>query len=189
MAPSPELWRVFPWDAAAPQGEPFSASYVPRSQGSGRFDLVGIGVLYLAEDAVHAVAERIARFRGTDLGERHLREWGRPLALTRAQVPESVLVGVLDLCDPQVLATHGIRPDQAAAGDSATSQSVSTRIHDAGFTGFRWWSSFMGEWHGVVLFMDRVRIPRSAWSDPERLRLDQLHVRSAAAALGMRIGP
>ena len=45
-------WRVFPWDAAAKPGEPFSSSYVYPNQGSGRFDLRDVPVLYLAETAV-----------------------------------------------------------------------------------------------------------------------------------------
>jgi len=57
-------WRVFPWDPAAKSGEPFSSSYVYPNQGSVRFDLRDVPVLYLAVTAVHAVAEKLQRFRG-----------------------------------------------------------------------------------------------------------------------------
>jgi len=57
-------WRVFPWDPNAKLGEPFSPSYIHPNQGSGRFDVAGTLVVYLAETAVHAVAEKLQRFRG-----------------------------------------------------------------------------------------------------------------------------
>ena len=57
-------WRVFPWDPAAKPGEPFSPSYVYPNQGSGRFDLSGKLVVYLAESAVHAVAEKLQHLLG-----------------------------------------------------------------------------------------------------------------------------
>src|SRR5438067_13341733 len=74
-------WRVFPWDAAAKPGEPFSCSYVYPNQGSGRFDLRDVPVLYLAEAAVHAVAEKLQRFRGQRIVGHDLWESGRALAL------------------------------------------------------------------------------------------------------------
>lgn len=40
MNPAP-LWRVFPWDPNAAEGERFSASFVPGGQGRNRFDLRG----------------------------------------------------------------------------------------------------------------------------------------------------
>ncbi len=64
---TPVLWRVFPWEPRAAEGEPFSAAFVPGTQGSGRFDLRGGRVLYLAESAEHAVAEKIQRFRAQEL--------------------------------------------------------------------------------------------------------------------------
>jgi len=51
-------WRVFPWERAAKSGEPFSSSYVYPNQGSGRFDLRDVPVLYLAETAGLSPATR-----------------------------------------------------------------------------------------------------------------------------------
>ncbi len=58
-------WRVFPWDPAAQPGEPFSSSYIHPSQGAGRFDIPGKLVVYFAETAVHAVAEKLASWENS----------------------------------------------------------------------------------------------------------------------------
>lgn len=59
------LWRVFPWDQGAAEGERFSASFVPGGQGRYRFDLRGnpLGIIYFAEIEAHAVAEMIQAYR------------------------------------------------------------------------------------------------------------------------------
>jgi hypothetical protein len=79
-------WRVFPWDPAAKAGEPFSPGYVHPNQGSGRFDVSGKLVVYLAETAVHAVAEKLQRFRGQKVDRKDLLESGHPLALVECQL-------------------------------------------------------------------------------------------------------
>src|SRR5207247_9003932 len=73
-------WRVFPWDPAAKPGEPFSPSYIYPDQGSGRFDIAGKLVVYLAETAVHALAEKLQRFRGQKMDWRDLIESGKARA-------------------------------------------------------------------------------------------------------------
>src|SRR5256885_12605128 len=81
-------WRVFPWDPAAKPGEPFSPSYVYPNQGSGRFDLSDKVVVYLAETAVHAVAEKLQRFRGQKIDRQDLIESGKTLALVECQLEQ-----------------------------------------------------------------------------------------------------
>src|SRR5437870_11175131 len=67
---SRRFWRVFPWDVKAAPGTPFSPQYIPPLQGSGRFDLDGSpSVLYLAESEVHAIGEKLQRYRGQEITE------------------------------------------------------------------------------------------------------------------------
>jgi RES domain-containing protein len=182
------LWRVFPWDRGATDGAPFSASFLPTAQGAGRFDLPGDRVLYLAETAEHAVAEKLQRFRGQEVGEAELEEFGRRLALVPVTLPAELRSRVADLCDPGVLARHGIAPDEIAARRSATSQRVAVRLDGAGFPGLRWWSSFWGEWHTVVLFTGRTAAAPPSFGEAEALSLEHAAVRAAAGALGVRLG-
>jgi hypothetical protein len=181
------LWRVFPWDPAAEAGAPFSPGYVPPHQGSGRFDLPGTPVLYLAESAEHAVAEKIQRYRGQDLAPWDLEEFDRTLALLAVHLPAGVRL--LDLCDPGALARHRIRPDHVAARSLETTRAVARSVHAAGFEGLRWWSSLFGEWHCVTVFLDRVDPARLAYGHPEPLHLDHPAVHDAADALAIRRVP
>lgn len=61
---------------------------------------------------------------------------------------------------------------------------MARRVWDAGHSGLRWWSVFRGEWHGVVLFTERLT-GRLSFDEPEELTLDAVPVRAAAEALGM----
>jgi hypothetical protein len=187
MAWMPEsLWRVFPWDPDAPAGEPFLPPYLPRAQGAGRFDLPGTGVLYLAETADHAVAEKLQRYRGQEIGAAELEEFGRRLALVSVELPAGLDTRVANLCDPDLLARHGIAPDEIAARRAPTSQRIAMRLDEAGYAGLRWWSSFWGEWHGVVLFMESLESRTPRFGAPEALSLEHAAVRDASAALGIQ---
>ena len=183
-------WRVFPWDPGAEPGEPFSASWVPPSQGQGRFDLPATpgGVLYLAESPVHAVAERIQHFRGQVLDEADLRVAGHPLALGRVEIPERLFAKLADLCDPTVLIRLGIRPDATASGSRRTTQQLAAAIHSVGYRGLRWWSALRGDWHTLVLFRDKLTSPLS-FESPEPLSLSHEAVQAAMRELGMRAAP
>ena len=133
------------------------------------------------------MAEKIGRFRGVSmLADYHLFEFSHRLAVVSITPPKDYHKRVLDLCDPDVLAEHRIRPDHVAAKDVNVSQAVSRQIYEAGFSGIRWWSSFFGEWHTVVLFLDRVRPASLAAETPTPLTLSHWDVR-AAAALGIRL--
>jgi RES domain-containing protein len=180
------LWRVFPWDPRAPDGEPFSASFVPGSQGSGRFDVPATRVVYLAESPGHAVAEKIQRFRGQELEAFDLVEFGRTLALVAVEPSRAVRERVADLCDPATLLELGIRPDQVAARSRETTRAIAAALHARGRSGLRWWSSMWGEWHAVTLFLDRVEEGALRWSEPDPLALDHPALRDAADALMIR---
>lgn len=175
-------WRVFPWDPAAKAGEPFSPRYVFPHQGSGRFDLPGKPVLYLAETAVHAVAEKLQRFRGQKIDRNDLKEAGRPLALVECTV---ALEHIADLCSPATLVQHGIAPDAVASRHVATTQAIAKLVYDEGYKGLRWWSALSGDWHTIVLFLDRTT--DLAYRTPEQLTLGHHAVKDACLALGVRL--
>lgn len=180
------MWRVFPWDPRAGDGEPFSPSYLPPGQGSGRFDLPGHpdGVLYTAETPEHAIAERIQQYRGGVLDDADLVVARHRLAIVAMDVPPGLGDGVADLCDPRVLVTLGVRPDDTASRHRPTTQRIAAAVYAGGHTGLRWWSAFFGDWHAVVLFRDRLaRRPR--FDAPEPLTLAHRALREAADLLGL----
>lgn len=180
-------WRVFPWDPAAAEGEPFSARFVPAAQGSGRFDLGTAPTLYLAESPAHAVGEVVQAFRGRALRPAHLRRFGRALATVEVTLPAAVAASLADLTDPAVLARHRIRPDTLASHDVRRTQETARALHAAGLPGFRWWSSLSGDWHTVVLFLDRVRVAELGFGTPRALASTDAAVVEAALALGIRV--
>lgn len=180
-------WRVFPWDPQAAHGAPFSARFIPPAQGSGRFDLGSPLVLYLAESPAHAVGEILQSFRGRHLGPAHLLRFGRPLAVVKVGLPPGLAARIADLTDPAILAHHEIRPDALASRDVQRTQALSRALHDAGVAGFRWWSSLSGDWHALVLYLDRVPLDDLTFDPPEPLSLAHPAVREASVALGIRL--
>jgi len=171
-------WRVFPWDPAARAGEPFSPNYIYPNQGSGRFDLSGKLVVYFAETAVHAVAEKLQRFRGQKIDRKDLIESGKPLALVECQLGKMKLA---DLCDPAVLVQHEIKPDVLASRDFAKTQRVAAALYKEGFSGLRWWSALSGDWHTIVVFQGEIE-----YGQPEPLTIRHAIVHEASVALGIQ---
>lgn len=181
------LWRVFPWDPAAAEGEPFSATHVPGGQGGNRFDLPGSprGVIDLAESEDHAVAELLQGFRNSraPLTEADLTRWGRRLALVSVELEPATWPRVADLCDPATLGELGITTDQPPLRDRRRTQQIAVALHGRGYAGLRWWSAFWGEWHTVVLFRDRLTATSLAYGRPTPLSLDSPAVVDAARLL------
>lgn len=179
-------WRVFPWDRDVPDGRPFSPSHIPPTTARGRFDLpiACSPVLYLAETPDHAIAEALQPWRNWPLRTAHLRRAGHPLALVDVQLGAEEAAGIVDLCDPATLRRRRIAPDQIASRHRRRTQPIAASIWDSGDVGLRWWSSFWGDWHGVVLFTARVE-----WSmhfgEPREIGGDTPALRGAASALGM----
>src|SRR5436309_6436689 len=171
-------WRVFPWDPTAQPGEPFSPSYIHPNQGAGRFDVAGKLVVYLAETAVHAVAEKLQRFRGQKIDRKDLIESRKPLALVACQVGK---IKLADLCDPAVLVKHGIKPDVLASRDFAKTQRVAMALDEEGFSGLRWWSALSGDWHTIVVFEGEIE-----YGKPEPLTIGHQVVQEASVALGIQ---
>ena len=179
-------WRVFPWHPRVASGTRFSPSHVPEPTGRGRFDLPRdlSPVLYMAETADHAVAEMLQPWRGRHLEPFHLTRAGLPLALVEAHVPPASARNLSDLCDASHLAAAGIPPDRTASRIRDLTQAIARIAWDAGHHGLRWWSSFWGDWHTIVLFT--ARLPADLrFGEPEVLTVDHPRVAEAAHLLGM----
>lgn len=154
------LWRVFPWDPDAAEGERFSAAFVPGGQGRNRFDLPGNprGVIYLAESEEHAVAEMIQGFRNSPdpLTNDDLTAWGHRLALVSATLDAAAWPEIADLCEPATLSGLGVTADIPALRDRRRTQQIAADLYSRQRAGLRWWSAFWGDWHSIVLFRDRL---------------------------------
>lgn len=185
MRPRP-AWRAFPWNPDAADGEPFSPSHVPPFQGHGRFDLADSwqGILYLAETPEHAIAEKLQDLRNQPLDDEDLFEGGHRYGLTEVQLPERMFGEMVDLCDPPTIVEQNTPPDQVAALSRETSQAIARRLYQTGCAGFRWWSTFFGEWHNLVIFRDRLAAEPS-FSDPKWVQLNDSHLRIVAERLGI----
>ena len=180
------LWRVLPWDPSAPPGAAGDALWVPRAfQGTGRHDAPErYGCLYLAQEAVSAIVEALAPFRGTgDLRPELLVRSGLHLALAELELDAgSVLI---DLDDPSVLIAETLRPSIVATGHRAVTQAYALqqfeRHPDA--AGLRWWSTLEASWSHVTLF-DRA-LGAVTIHGVRALAVDDEAVATAAAHLGL----
>ncbi len=182
------LWRVFPWDPDVNRGRLFSPSYIPPTTGRGRFDLpvACSPVLYLAESPEHAVAEAIQPWRNRPMRQPHLLRAGRPLALVDVLLAADEAPGPADLCDPDVLGRLGVSANRVASRNRRRTQPIAASVWDRGHVGLRWWSSFRGDWHGVVLFTARTG-RRLRFGKPEVLSAETPALQAAAADLGMAL--
>jgi hypothetical protein len=181
------LHRVFPWDEHAVAGAPYSPSFVPAQQGSGRFDLPDAPVLYLGESPEHAVAETLQGFRSRPFPASALRRFGWPLALMRVDVPDDLAALVADLDDPARLVALGLRPSDVVSDDRSRTRAIAARLYADGATGLRWWSKLSGDWHAVVLFLARVPFDRLPLGLPERLSPSHPAVIGACRHLGISL--
>lgn len=191
------LWRAFPWDRDAPEGGPFSVRSVapPHLQNYGRFDLHGRpSVLYLAESPAHAVAEvlRGLKRNPADPARHRLRPEdltgaGHPRAIVPVRLPVQVAQRVPDFGCGDVLERFGVRADQLCSRERAVTQAAARRIyrHPDEVPGFFWWSAFHGDWHVLLLFLDRVGLEQLEFGAPEIVTVDHPAVREAAEALGL----
>jgi hypothetical protein len=181
------LWRVFPWDPAAAEGDRFSAAFIPGGQGRNRFDLPGksAGVVYFAESEVHAVAELLQRFRNSPepLTSEDLTSWGHTLALVQATLDPAIWPGVVDLCDPATLTAFAITADQPPSRERSRTQGIALNALGKGHAGLRWWSVFWGEWHTVVLFRERLTPDALTYGRPTPLDIRNPAVIEAASLL------
>ena len=142
---------------------------------------------YLAETPVHAVSELLQPFRSRDFSDAMLRRFGHPLAIASIELPDDIAEGIVDFDDPAELSRFGVAPSVLASEDREKTQGVAARAYASGATGLRWWSALSGDWHGVVLFLDRSPVERMEIDAPEILTREHPAVVSACRFLAMKL--
>jgi len=106
------------------------------------------------------------------------------LALVEVSIPHDSALKLANLCEAGFLADSRIQPDTTASRHRHLTQLVARAVWDAGHHGLRWWSSFLGDWHTVVLFEARMS-GGIQFGEPEVLTVDHPAVETAAGLLGM----
>ncbi len=183
------LYRCFAWNDAVAPTAPDGPLWFPRMyQGEGRHDNPDLfGCLYLADRAMSAVVEQLARFRTQRLTPSLLRRRGLPLAVAEfALDPEAVL---LDFDDPRVLSRERLRPSLVATRNRDLTQPQARAVfekHPAA-AGLRWWSTYEATWSHVTLFDRAAR--RVRLTDVRALTLADPSLVEAAQFFAMQIGP
>ena len=178
-------WRVAALDPGAGDRERGGVLWFPRSlQGEGRHDNPDLyGCLYVAAQAMGAIAEALAPFRGSGrLDPSMLRRAGRALVLGRLSLAEEA--GVLDLDDPQVLAREGLRPSRIATRQRTTTQRQAARLHEAHpeAVALRWWSTIESMLLNLTIF--ERGMPLLELEELRPLSPDDPDVSAAAQLLG-----
>jgi hypothetical protein len=188
MATAPAFWRVFPWNPEAPSGAAHSPSFVPPATGRGRFDLPRdlSPVLYLAESPDHAVGEALQVLRNQKVSGDALKRGKLSLSLVSVSIAGAEPSELLDLCDPAALYREGLKPDRVASRHRWVTQPIARSLWTRGFAGLRWWSSFWGDWHSVVIFAARLE-DRMSFGAPSVLAPDSPAVIDAANLLDIEI--
>jgi len=180
------LHRCFAWERRAAPDEPGGALWFAHPfQGDGRHDNPDrYACLYVAELAVSAVVEQLARFRGNVLVPGMLRRRHLPLALATLELDDRVRL--VDLDSPHVLAARGLRPSLVATRRREHTQAQALSIHADGADGLRWWSTFEALWLNLTLF-DRAAA-RLRVSDVRVLGRDDPALGEALELLGIAPG-
>jgi hypothetical protein len=181
------LYRCFAWNPAAADGGRDGSLWCPREfQGESRHDNPDLyGCLYLADRAISAIVEQLARFRGQRLSAALLRRRGLPLGLAELELSDSA--ELIDLDDPVVLRREKLRPSGVATRDRAITQPQARRLHarHPACAGLRWWSTYEAQWMHVTLF-DRATRGLSV-RGVRALTVEDPDVAAAAERFGMHV--
>jgi len=184
------LFRVFSWGSRKPAAGAGGPLNVPRRrQGAGRHDAPDqYGAFYCSRDAASAVAEAIQFLRGQELtGDDLRRSDGSVRALSAFNLDSAARL--LDLDDPQVLASRALRPSSVATLDRRVTQRLAITAYQEGFDGLSWWSTLDAGWTNATLFHERILRQLTLTGSPEPLTLVTPALVEAAGRLGIRIGP
>ena len=171
------LYRVFPYDAAAPPSQPGGALYTPLGA-AGRIanpDLYN--ELYLSNSAAGALSEAFGRF---DTWTQEMFVQGdRPYALASYELPDRA--AICDLDSPGRLLAYDLRPSDVVSRERGVTQAWAARIHRSKkWIGVAWWSRYDSRWRSLALWnRKQLRLKQG----PEVLALDHAAVREAAALL------
>lgn len=178
------LYRVFPHLPSAGPGEPGSATYLHRPQGSNRLDNPAIyDAWYFGltpEAAVGEVFGDLAVWRD-EMFELPILAGSRKV-LGRYTVPDGV--GVLDLDDAKALAHRNLRPTQVISRNRPVTQTWALDIYrEDKWEGIRWWSFQRPHWTVVCLWSGIASTCPATFVEHDDLHLDHVAVVDAATSL------
>jgi hypothetical protein len=177
--------RCFAWDERARSRSPGGPLWFPRElQGDGRHDNPDVyGCLYVSEAEQSAIAEQLARFRGSPFHPGMLRRHELPLAMAAIELSDDRVL--IDLDDASTLVREELQPSVVATYDRAITQPQALRLFrkhpDA--AGLRWWSTHEALWVNVTLF-DRARTSLRV-ADMRELTAADRAVQAATEFLGL----
>jgi hypothetical protein len=146
-------YRVFPYLAGVPEGDPGSPSYLHHPQGQGRFDNpADYDIWYLSTEASSAVGEV---FGSLAVWSEQMFPFpalpGSRRALGIYELDDDL--SILDLDDAKNLLDRGLRPSQVVERNRSATQGWSLAIfneQDAQgnrrWAGLRWWSFHRPQW-------------------------------------------
>lgn len=177
--------RALPWDVRAAAHEPGGPLWFPRQlQGQGRHDNPeSYGCLYVTEDPVSAIAERLAPFRGSGrIDASLLEQGGRPLAVVAIDMSDEA--AVIDLDDPRTLVRERLRPSAVATRTRSTTQAYALALYERRApSALRWWSTLESSWANLTIFDQAAE--HLAVAEVRPLTVDDPDVATAADALGL----
>jgi hypothetical protein len=171
------LYRVFPYDAAAPPSQPGGALYTPLGA-AGRISNPELyRELYLSSSASGALSEAFGRFDAWT--QAMFAQRGQPYALATYELPDQA--AICDLDNAGRLLAYDVRPSDVVARERRLTQAWAARIHQSKkWIGIAWWSRYDSQWQSLGLWSRRqLRVKR----DPEALSLEHAAVQEAAALL------
>jgi hypothetical protein len=175
------LYRVFPYDAAAPPSQPGGALYTPRGV-AGRIanpDLYH--ELYLSSSAAGATSEAFGRFDSWT--QAMFVQGGRPFTLATYELPRQA--AICDLDSAGRLLAYDLRPSEVVARDRKVTRAWAAQIHSSKkWIGIAWWSRYDSRWQSLALWNRKQLRLKLA---PEILSMEHAAVQEAAALLPRRV--
>lgn len=155
------LYRVFPHLPTAREGDPGHPMFIPRDQGSGRWDNADLyRSLYGAATATGAVGEAFARestWSSAMLSVPKVAGARRALGVYSLDEERHPL---LDLDDPKSLFDRAIRPTEVVIRNRPRTQAIArAAFEERKWSGLSWWSMHRPQWTLALLWrVDRLTI-------------------------------
>ena len=162
--------------------EPFHPLFVPLDrQGGGRFDNPDhYAALYASATSEGAVGETFGNYATWLAAELVRAKQGRPRCLVTLEVPDDVKL--VDLDDPEVLLSLGLRPTDVVRRNRDHTQRIALRLwldHSANdHRGIRWWSYWRPEWVVTMLWSETTGPP--SFKDAEVVEVEEIAADHAA---------
>lgn len=174
-----KLYRVFPYDSAAPADAPGGALFASPGRGGPIDNPEAYDVLYCSSTPEGAISETFGRIPEWN-ADMLARADGRRYALATFEMHGSV-ERVYDLDDAQHLVDRSLRPSQVVTRNRDKTQAWALRIFEQrSYDGISWWSYYKPEWLSAALWTrERLRLD----GEPHAISLASASLRACALEL------